>query len=786
MKKYILIVSSIFLLTIIIIVGGVYYYSQRPIPHYSGQIKLNNLKLDVEVYFDDFGIPHILAKEEEDLYRTAGYIVARERMWQMDLIRRATQGNLSEIFGKDYIETDLLLRALNISSNSEKIFENMPQKQKDILIAYSDGINQYIEQYYKKLPFEFVLLSYKPAKWLPQHSLNIIGFMAWDLETAWDYKFPLVIFENILDSTIFRYFVPNFDNSKTIYSSFKNIENPYKSVVSNIKRVGISSFTASNNWAIDGNKTKTGKPILCNDMHLGYSIPGIWYQMHLILEGKMNVTGVSIPGAPGIISGHNNYIAWGLTNVMLDGADFYLETINKDTTKYLIDGQWKELRITSEKIPINKKDTIVRKLYWTHRGPIISYFKDVKDKAISMNWVGYYPGNELEGVYTLNNAHGWNDFLKGVSCFKSISQNFVYTDVIGNIGMKMSGNVPLRKNGVGLLYNGDTSLYDWKEFVSFDSLPVVFNPKCNFVVSANNKSSKSFGFYISNYYYQDYRYRRIYELLSSNDTINIAFMKNLLSDQKSKLAEIEMPFIIESFKDIQIKDKIDEEILDALKDWDYVLSSISLASIFFELFNMFFVKNAIADESQGNYHLIGNAKVLFNSVLENLIKDSNLVLFDNVETLQKETSKDIFIISYNQTKAFLVNKLGKNPKKWQYGKIHQLTLSHPLSKVAIINLLFNLNRGPYEVGGSNHTVCPYSYSHIDSDLVVKTGASHRHIYDLSNWDNSLTVIPTGQSGLPMSKYYCNQSEMFVKGEFHYDIFSIEKVKKIKNKFVLKK
>lgn len=786
MKKIILIIASVLLIAIIALVGVVYYFTKKPVPIYSGQISLKNLNCEVEVYFDDFGIPHIIAKDEQDLFRTAGYIVARERMWQMDLIRRATQGKLSEIFGKDFLQTDLLLRALNIEATSYKIYENLPLYQKNLLLAYSDGINQYIEQFSKKLPFEFVLLGYKPQKWLPQHSLNIIGFMAWDLETAWDYKFPLVNLKSLLDSSIFRYFVPNFDTSTTIYCSMQPIENPYKNVVLNLKKLGINSFTASNNWVVNGKKTTTGKPILCNDMHLGYSIPGIWYQMHLIIEGKLNVTGVSIPGAPGIISGHNSYIAWGLTNVMLDGADFYVETINDDTSKYLIDGQWKDIRVTLEKIPVGKKDTVVKKLFWTHRGPIISMFKDVTNKAISMNWVGYIAGKEMEGIYIINNAHRWNEFLRGVGCFKAISQNFVYADIVGNIGIKMSGSVPIRNNGVDFIYKGDTSIYDWQNFVPFDSLPVVFNPQNNFLASANNKSSNTFKYYISDYFYQDYRYDRIYELLSSNDSIDNSFMQLLVADQKSKLAQKLMPFILKNINLIENKDKTDQILWDILKNWNYELSSKSSAALFFEVFNMFFVKNVVADElGKDNYLQVGSAKILFNNLLENLVKDTSSILYDNIQTQHKETFDDIFVQTYYQTKDFLVEKFGKSSQNWHYGKQHQFTLKHPLSKVKIVDLLFDLKRGPYQVGGSNHTVCPYSYSLVDTNMTITSGASQRHIYDLSNWDNSLTVIPTGQSGLPMSKYYCSQTQMFVNGKFHYDIFSVENVRKIKNKLIIK-
>lgn len=783
MKKLLLTISFILLIALIVFVFIVTYFQKRSLPKYNGEVYLKNLQEKVNVYFDSKGMPHIIAENELDLYRAAGYITARERMWQMDLIRRATEGRLSEIFGKDFIETDLFLRMLDIKNKSQKIYNSLDTNLKAILWAYADGVNQYLEQYSKKLPFEFAILGYKPEKWTPIHSLNIIGYMAWDLETAWENEFVIFKLAKNLDSTLIKYFIPYYDSQTPVVKKFTLIENNednlLKIAANNLKSLGIVTFTASNNWTVKGDKTKTTKPILCNDMHLGFSIPGIWYQMHLIIEGKLNVTGVTIPGAPGIISGHNNFIAWGMTNVMTDGADFYIEKINKDSTKYFCNGMWIDLKITTEKIVVNKKDTVTHKILWTHRGPIISKFQNIDTLAISMKWIGHYPSNEFQGVYLINKARNWYEFLEGLKYFKSISQNFVYADITNNIGLKTTGLIPKRKKPGYFIYDGTDTLNDWNSFVDFDSLPVSYNPPTNFLVSANNLTAKT-SYYISQYFYQDFRYNRIHNLLKNNKKITTDYMAYIQTNFVSELAAQELNFIINNLKPL-IKDKIDQEIYESLLQWNYELSAESNTAAFFETFNMFFVKNSIYDETKDVYNDLASSKILFNNILLQLISNPENQLYDDITTQNiKENLQNIFEKSYEQTKKYLIEKLGKNPKKWQYGQLHRIVFKHPLSKVKIIDLAFNLNRGPFPVGGSNHTVCPYTYNLNDFEFNIKSGASQRHIYDLDNWDNSLTVLPTGQSGLPSNPYYCNQTDYYLNGKYYKDIFSIALVTHLPN------
>ncbi len=780
MKRFLYILIGIIGVLIIGVLIFIRIFSHKPLPDYKNDVVLNNLNEDVEVYIDSLGIPHIIAKNEHDLYMVAGYIVAGERMWQMDLIRRATQGNLSEIFGKDFFKTDVLLRALRISEKSQMIYDSLDQNMKDVLIAYADGINQYIEQNQKKLPIEFKILGYKPQKWEPQHSLNLIGYIAWDLVSAWETEVTLYKIQNLVDSALFSEFVPNFDKQQTIYHLTENqtieIEDEISDLGSTIFELGNIPFMASNNWVVNGEKSETGSPILCNDMHLGFGIPGIWFQMQLTIEGEMNVSGLTIPGAPGIVCGHNENIAWGMTNVMLDGTDFYIETVNEDTSKYLYDGQWKDIIVKEEIINTKEGETLKGYIKYTHRGPIVSKFKNLDNKVISMHWVGNEFSNEFAGIYYLNRAENWDDFRKACSNFGAVAQNINYADINGNIGIQLSAKVPDRITDGFYLFPGDTSLYDWKGFISFDSLPYEFNPQRGYIVSANNKSTYDVDYYISQYYFQDFRYRRISELIQAKDKISVEDMKQILVDQKSALADDILEKMIFEISKLNLETETYKKSVEILSQWDGVLTAESVAAMIFEQFNILFIQEAVVDEiTYVVYDEFNNSKVMMNNMLLNLWNNKESALFDNVLTTDKtENIEDIVKIAYQKTLDTLEKQFGSNVEKWEFGKLHTLEISHPLSKVKILDKIFKLNRGPYPVGGSNHTVSPFSYP-FDKNYKVTTGASHRHIFTLNDWEKSQTVIPTGNSGHPASKFYCNQTEMYLNNQYHDEFFSIDRI-----------
>ena len=328
-------------LVLAVIVGFLILQNIRTsaVPDYNEETTLSGLDQSVTILRDEHAIPHIYAETETDLYRAVGFAMAQDRLWQMDLLRRVTQGRLSEILGKDQLNTDLMMRALRIQEKSQKILATSSPEIVAALEAYSDGVNQYIEKY--QLPPEFKVLQYKPEPWEPVHSINLIGYMSWDLSMGWGTEYFLHQLRVEVSDEKIAELLPDLKNHKTaIYPEFGSIKpkgtETLLSATQNLKDLGAEIFNGSNNWAVAGKKSKTGMPLLANDMHLGLFAPGIWYQMHQVVEGKINVTGVVVPGQPFVICGHNDSIVWGMTNVMVDDLDFYAEKLNKDSTKYCL------------------------------------------------------------------------------------------------------------------------------------------------------------------------------------------------------------------------------------------------------------------------------------------------------------------------------------------------------------------------------------------------------------------------------------------------------------------
>jgi penicillin amidase len=780
----------IVLIGIVTAAGALYVRSvaRRGLPDYDATVELSGIIQQVVVYRDAYGIPHVYAQNEDDLYRAVGYCMAQDRLWQMDLLRRVCTGRLSEIFGEDWVEADLLMRSLRIPEKSRLMVEI---SEENLMLggeAFADGVNQYIETHEDKLPPEFIILRYKPEKWLPEHSLHLVGYMAWDLSLSWSTEVLLDKIQRRLGEVKSKELVPDMDYFETlVYPEFElklaelNLDRTLLNANRRLQELGLEVFSGSNNWAVSGDRSVTGKPILANDMHLGLNSPGIWYQMHQLVEGELNVTGVALPGQPFVVAGHNDHIAWGFTNVMVDNTDFYLEKLNPENpNQYELSGEWKEMQVRKEKIKIKGGKIAEDSLRFNHRGPIISRFHEIDDLAVSMRWAGNDFSNELRALYLLNRAQNWDDFKNAMSTFRAAGQNTVYADVEGNIGLYCCAGVPIRKGGeTCTILSGWTDEYEWQGMVPFEELPHSFNPENGFVSSANNNTvSDEYPYYISRWFVLPYRIDRIREMLAEKGNFSIEDFKRMHADQKSKLVEkIRHSIVLEVNKSEQLSD-LERQTLKMLSSWDGALVSTSPEAAVFEKFLGLLLENLFLDElGEELYQDFISSSPLYEYAVHRFFEKKGSLWCDDLRTEGvKETFATLIQKSFKDTITALKAKLGNDPKSWQWGKIHKLTLNHPLGSVKLLDHLFKFNRGSYEIGGSYHTVCYNAYPFSDP-FGVTNGASHRHIYSLGNWNESLTVIPTGVSGIPASRHYCDQTKLYVKNQYHSDYFSKDLVQK---------
>jgi penicillin amidase len=784
MKALRIILLSLLGLIIVVVIAGTILITgikNGALPQYNGELKITGLSSPVTVFRDERGMPHIYAENEHDLYFVVGYIMSQERLWQMDLIRRATSGRLSEIFGAAYVQTDLFLRSLGIPEKSKMVINNADAAIVESLSSFTDGVNAYIKNAGKKLPPEFRILRYKPDPWKTEDVANIIGYLGWDLAGG------------NLSTDIFNYrlikklgyekageLIPDWQADTTsVFPDFRLPDDKLKealafiSSMDKLKSLGIASFSGSNNWAVSGKKTVTGKPILSNDMHLDLAAPGIWFQMHQVIPGKLNVTGVAVPGEPVIVAGHNERIAWGMTNLMVDDVDLFSEKINPDNNdQYSFEGAWKNMEVRKEVIKIKGGKSDTSYIKFTHRGAVISDFRDINDAALSMRWSGYDMSDELEAVYLLNRAGNWEDFRSALKDFKSISQNFAYADIDGNIGLNTGGGVPVRKGYGSMIRPGETGEFDWKGYVPFEQLPFSYNPENGFISSANNKTvSSDYPYYISFRYALPYRINRIREMLNEETKFRIEDFKRMVTDQHSDYAALLTPHILDLKSRLTEMSPTEAEAFGTLVNWDFDMNKNLTAPAVFEFFTISLAKNLLGDELAD---LSGQIPASIRDYyIYRILKKGPDHWVDDITTPQTETLDDIIFKSFKDGVKTLSESYGSDVGKWTWGTIHKISLDHPLSTVKIIDRIFKLSSDKIGVGGSSHTVCAYSYK---EGFIVTSGASERHIFNTADWDESYTVIPTGASGIPASEFYLSQTKTYLDGGFYKDAFSDKAVR----------
>ena len=784
MKPFKTILVSLLILVIVVVIVGIVMLTgikRGAIPQYKGELVVTGLGSEVTVYRDERGMPHIYATNEHDLYFSVGYVSAQERLWFMDLIRRVTTGRLSEVMGEKLVQTDKFLRCLEMTAKSEMLLSKEDPVILSYMQAYADGVNAYITAAGKKFPPEFRILGYKPEPWKLEDIANIIGYMGWDLAkdnlTSDLFYYQLVQKFGVEKAT---QLIPDWNAvSAVVFPDFKLDETllqnarAFISSMDTLEAMGIASFSGSNNWAVTGKRSVTGKPILSNDMHLSFGSPGIWIQMHQVIPGKLNVTGVVVPGEPFVVAGHNEKIAWGETNLMVDDIDLFAEKINpQNENQYYFKGEWRNMTVKKEIIKVKggKQDSIIIK--YTHRGPIISGFRDVKGTSLSMRWSGYDYSDELRSVCLLNRATGWDDFRSAIGTFISASQNFVYADVNGNIGLNTGGGIAIKKGNGTIIRNGETDEYDWKGYVPFEQLPSSYNPEKGSVSSANNKTViEGYPYYISSNFELPYRINRIRQMLDEKQVFSIEDFKRMLLDQHSDYAALLTPFILKLNDRKNELTPAETGALMTLTGWDYDMNAGLVSPSVFEFFRISLMNNLLADELGDLYgQLFKKAGEYY---IYRILKTGPDEWVDNISTPKKETLDDIILKSFKDCITSLSEQYGEDQAKWQWGNIHKITIEHPLSSVKILDRIFGLNSDAFGIGGSNHTVSPYSYG---EGFKVNHGASERHIFNTADWDESYTIIPTGESGIPASEFYLSQTKAYLEGKFYKDAFSENAVK----------
>ncbi len=727
---------------------------------FTGKIWTFDVKKDVknpygrvEVYYDDFGVPHFVATDEKALAFAIGYIQAKDRLFEMDLHRRLMKGQLSEVFGEDLFDSDAFHRKMDFLKAAEITWESIKDtKVGEILIAYSEGVNHYIET--EKLPLEFQLANYRPEQWTPVDSLLIAKEIAWSLSgNFWDLKRALIAEK--LGEKALELFPSSLNHSYTILRF-------NKSAIEWLEKFGAREGFGSNNWVVSGRFTESGKPMLANDPHLLLTAPPVWYEMHVRLN-DFNVRGVAFPGIGLIVIGKNDFVAWGLTNVGADVIDFYYYVWDGD--RYLYKGEWLEVERKVEKIRvktakgIEEREVSVEK---TVHGPLIE--RDGLKVAVA--WTGLTNTSEALAIYRYNYARSIEDFIEGLKLFCVPGQNVVYADVYGNTMYYPAGKYPIRivngKEVAGnVIFNGSAGegewtgfkafgISSWDGFIPFDEIPHFINP--DYIATANQEIGYEKHYLGDSMYFADpYRGMRIYELLDELVTkkkLSAEDFMMIQRDTKSKVAEFFVPFIIEA------EDKMDEELkeyVEMLKKWDFRMDKNSREALIFALWLEKFVKETFDEFFSAGLDK-GYLPRLY--VLQNLPKESEW--FDDRRTAEVEDRTHIAARALRMALEEIKEKGYRT-----YGDYNLLDIRHPFSKVL---KYFDYPRIPMD--GDAYTVFNFRRG---MEAGYQAGSSLRMIV---TFEKDYSVIPGGNSGNFFSMHYDDQLQIWASGMYKDFGFSI--------------
>jgi penicillin G amidase len=804
-----------------LVVGLVYVLRtvRRPFAQVSGSAALAGLSGKVSVMRDDRGVPQLYADTADDLFRAQGYVQAQDRFFEMDFRRHVTAGRLSELVGvdADALKADRVVRTLGWRRVAEQELSLLSPDSQRYLQDYADGVNAYLKgRSPGHVSLEYVVLGHKVSHyriepWTPVDSLSWLKAMAWDLKANYSdeatraelaQSIPEQRIDELYPPYAFRKNLPILSDHDLIaaVSSGPAAERgtpvfvqPERSALRAAttaldavpQLLGRGDAIGSNSWVVDGSHTTTGKPLLANDPHLAPSIPGIWYQMGLHCRQlspacPFDVAGFTFSGLPGVVIGHNDRIAWGLTNLPADVTDLYLERVLGDT--YQRDGRYVPLVERQETIKVAGAKDVTITVRSTVHGPIVSDVldearragsgalvngkRDPSDYDVSLAWTALTPGRTADALFALDAARNWSEFRSAAKLFEVPAQNLVYADVQGNIGYQAPGRIPVRVSSTPGANPGEwpaegwDSRYDWKSYVPFDQMPASFNPPEGLIVAANEAVDDQVDPYLTGDWDYGYRAQRIRNLLERGPKISPATMRSIQTDERQPFASTLVPYLLR----INLrKDPFTRQAQQLLRGWDDSTGAASAPAAYYNAVWSNLLRLTFDDELSGDLRADGGDR--WYAVVDALLKDPSNPWWDDKGTPGVIEGRDeILREALVDARAELTKSLGKDPGKWEWGQLHLLTLRHAVlggsGTPGVVRSLFN--RGPWSLPGGSGVVYATgwtAYAGYDVDSVP----SMRMVVDLSDLDRSTWVNLTGESGHAYSGHYVDQADAWAAG-----------------------
>jgi penicillin amidase len=706
-RRIVTIANIVIAIAVAAALGVVYWFAWRPLPQRSGAIEAP-VAPSAQVVFDARGMPHIRAANIDDALFTQGYVTAQDRLWQMEALRRYSAGDLAEVIGQAALESDEESRRLRIRRIAEDAYVTLPASDRTAIAAYARGVNYFIATHLDNLPIEFTLLQYQPRPWSVVDTLIIGLYMFRDLSTTWK-------------TDLLKHTMLGPDNQQKVDFLFPT-------------RTIFDVQPGSNAWAVSGSLTASGKPLLSNDMHLEYSLPGIWYMTHLEAPG-LDVSGVSLPGTPGVMVGHNRRIAWGITNLGFDAQDLYIEQFDERTGRYLYQGRVEQAREEREIIRVKGRNPVEMTVWVTRHGPI--FVQDAGNR-MSLRWTAAEPGLLQYPILDIDRAQNWQEFTGVLARFPGPGSNFVYADVDGNIGYHAAGKLPQRKGFTGdVPLDGPSGKFEWDGFIPFEQLPSVFNPPTGIIVSANqNPFPPDYAYTVHGNFASPDRARQIRSLLSAHKAWRAVDMLTVQKDVYSAFDKFLAEQVVVVYDKRHAQDADLDKAIAILRKWDGQMDKDEAAPLIAQLI-FHYVRTAVAENaSPGNgaaYDLQISA-----AVVQTLLRERPDGWFRDYDSMLLRA----FVDALEEGKRMQ----GPDVNRWRWGNYLNVTVENPIvHRIPYVGKYFDIVGAP--MSGGPTTV---------KQTTAKLAPSMRMDADLGDWDRSLLNILTGQSGQILSSHYKDQ------------------------------
>jgi penicillin amidase len=746
---------------------GLYTVLARSYPSVNGEQRLIGLRAQAEIVRDADGVPHVYAQNEHDLFFLQGYVHAQDRLFQLELLRRVGQGRLSELFGAATLDADRLLRTLGLYRVAQREALLLQAETRAALEAYAEGVNKYAENHRESPPLEFLILGVRWEPWRPADSVVIGKIMAWDLGGNMESELLRAGIVARLGTEAAETLFPGAPASTPPILGAG--EGPLR--IAGLERLGAllatgdrSSF-GSNSWVLAGSRTSTGKPLLANDTHLPVRNPSIWYLNHLF-GGRFDVVGFSIPGAPGVVIGHNARIAWGVTNANPDVQDLFVERLDPaDPRRIRFKESHDAVVVVRERIEVRGAEPVELDVMVTRHGPVLTPVLEGTKELVALRWTALEPGRLLDSVYGIGRASDWTGFREALRDWDVPAQNFVYADLDGHIGYQLAGRIPIRAKGNGHApVPGWDGEHEWLGFVPFEQLPVRFDPPEGIVVTANQRILSNASFFITDEFDPGFRAQRLTALLRASQRWSASELARVQTD----VVDVAAPDMLSFLGSLDPLSDRSASAQTRLRGWDGAMRADSVpAAIYQAWFRCFLertVRGKLGDPLYREYLDLGRNAA---AALHALARTPDHPWFIDLGDPTRSGRDAIAALALEDAVQELERTLGPDQASWSWGRLHTITFEHPLGAVRPLDLVFNI--GPHPSAGDHFTVAQAGYDlraekdgHRSYAQVVHP--SMRLVVDLADLDRSLAVYATGQSGQPFARHWGDMTKSWLAGE----------------------